>query len=294
MSRTQGRVDGDTGYGDGHIFFSALDGTLTLGAGTATRNGSGSFSLNIGASATTVLTIPLSALLFRYGVQDWLQEQFGSGQAGGAQGFSVGGATCLSTASASAGTSVAVTVNTTVGFTAGRDVLAGTQKTSIVSITDGTHMVLAILTATLASNSIITENLFTTPAGVTGPPPFTGTTQFTPVTAPRPKGIGIKAIYPVYAIAGASLTLNTIGLTKTVFTPGNTAPVVTSLLADAANGLGTATNAQPYLTPINFATPVPYQVSKYSEYSIEWDVTTAAGGSVQLFGIFIDVAYNYV
>lgn len=291
MSRTQGRYDADTPYGDGHIFVSALDGTLTSGTGTATRAGAGLFSLNLGATDTAILSIPLTSLIFRYGVQDYLQEQFGSTNAGGAQGKPVGGFTAVVTTQATAGSAVNVAVNTSVGFTKGDNVNAGGQFTFITAIPDTTHITLNTLTANLTVNSTIAQNVFTTPAGVSGPPPFTGVTQLTPPTAPRPKGIGIRAIYPIYSIAGAGLSTNTIGLTKTVFSP-NAAPVVTSLLANAANGLATATNAQPYLTPINFASPIPMQVTKYASYSIEWDVTTAAGTAV-LYGVFIDVNYNF-
>lgn len=296
MSRTQGRLDSDTAYGDGHVFFSALDGTLTSGTGTATRNGAGSFSLNLGNTQTAVLTIPLTALIFRYGVQDWLQEQFGSTIAGGAQGLSVPGFTALVTTTASAGTNVNVAVNTSTGFTVGRKVLAGTQNTFITAIPDSTHITLAVLTASLTAGLTISQDLFTTPAGISGAAPYAGGGTappgfMTPVTA-RPKGIALKALYPVYAIAGAAASLNTIGITKTVFA-NNAAPVVTNVLANAANGLATATQAQPYLTPINFSTPVTFQTTKYAEYSIEWDVTTPGGGTAQLFGIFLDLAYNF-
>jgi hypothetical protein len=292
--RTQGRLDCDTPYADGHVFFSAFDGSFTAGTGTPTRSGaagSGLYSMALAATDTASLVIPLSGLMFRYGVQDWLQEQFGSQIAGGAQGLAVGGYTALSTAAAGPGSNVSVPVNTSVGFTPGRAIKAGTQNTFIVSIPDATHIVLQTLTATLATNSVLTESLFTTPAGVSGTPPYSGITQLTPVTVPRPKGIAIKAIYPVYSITTAAVTTNTIGITKTVFAP-NVAPVVTSVLANAANGLATAANAQPYITPINFAEPASFQVSKYASLNIEWDVTTAAG-TANLYGVFLDIKYNW-
>jgi hypothetical protein len=297
MSRTQGRNDADTAYGDGHVFIPIGAGNLTSGTGTYTRNASGSYSVNLGNSQTAVLGIPLRDLILRYGVQDWLQEQFGSAVSGGAQGLTVGGYTALVSTTAAAGTNVNVAVNTSVGFTVGRKVLAGTQNTFITAIPDATHITLASLTASLTAGLTITQDLFTTPAGLTGAPPYTAGTNappnnLLPVTAPRPKGIALKAIYPVYAAAGAALSLNTIGITKTVFA-NNTAPAVTTILANAANGLATATQAQPYVTPINLATPITFLTSKYSEYIIEWDVTTAGGGTAQLFGIFVDIGFNY-
>lgn len=290
--RTQGRLDCDTGYGDGHIFFSALDGTLISGTGTATRAGSGLYSLNLGASDTAILSIPLSSLIFRYGSQDFLQEQFGSLVAQGAQGFSVGGYTANVATASGVGSFVNVAVNTSVGFSVGRSVSMGAQQTKITAIPDATHITLQAVATTLAVGSTITESIFTTPAGVTGIPPFSGLSQLTPTTSPRPKGIGIKGIYPVYGISGAALTTNTIGITKTAFS-NIAAPVVTNIIADAANTLATSTNAQPYVTPINLATPAIMQVTKYASYSIEWDVTTAGGGAAQLYGVFLDVLYNY-
>lgn len=292
MSRTRGRQDSDLGYADGHIFIGPEAFTATTGTAALTRNASGDFSLNIGASQTAVLQCPLDRLIFRYGVQDWLQEQFGSAQAGGSQGLPVGGYSTLTTASATAGSSVNVAVINSGNFTNGRFVSAGTQKTQIVAIPDATHITLATLTVTLAAGSLISENLFTTPAGVTGPPPLTGTTSLTPVTSPRPKGIAFRELYPVYQLTGAAASLNTIGLTKTVFANA-TAPVVTNLLTDAANGLATATQATPYVTPIQIASPAVYQTTKFSEYMLEWDVTTAAGGAARIYGVFIDVLYNF-
>src|SRR5271156_4374641 len=101
MPRTQTRVDGDLGYADGQIFISALDmASVGAGAVTATRNASGSYSLNLAASQTVVLAVSLSNMIFRYGVNDYLQEAFGSAQSNGATGLPVGGYTTLSTASA--------------------------------------------------------------------------------------------------------------------------------------------------------------------------------------------------
>jgi len=295
MPRTQTRVDGDIGYADGQIFVSALDmASVGAGAVTATKNASGSYSLNIAASQTVVLTACLSNMIFRYGVNDYLQEQFGSAQSNGATGLPVGGYTTLSTASATGpGNNVSVPVLSSVNFAVGRSVTAGTQKTFITAIADTTHITLAALTATLASGSLIAQDNFTTPAGVTGPPPFTGVSQFTPVTSPRPKGIKFREIYPVYAVAGAALTLNTIGITKTVFT-NVTAPTITNVLANAANGMNTATNAQPYITPVMLAASPVYQNTKYSSFNVEWDVTTAGGGTAQIFGVYIDIEFNYV
>lgn len=294
MSRTQGKYQADSGSNDGQIFISALNMDLISGTATITRNAAGDFSYNIGASQTCVFAVALSALLYRYGLQDDLQEQFGAGPGPltyGSQGLTVGGYTTLSTASAAVGNNVSVAVLSSTNFSAGDPVLAGTQKTSIVSIPDSTHLVLQTIASTLASGSVITQNLFTTPAGVTGRPPFAGVNSLIPVTSPRPKGIEFKELYPWYLVSGAALTLNTIGITKTV-AANNAANVVTNILANAANNLQTATQTNPYLTPIQIASPA-YQVTKYASYNIEWDVTTAGGGAARIYGAYLDVAFNF-
>lgn len=291
MSRTQGRHESDLANYDGQIFVGSDAISVTSGTATQTRNAAGDFSLNVGNSQTMVMRINLKAL-FRYGQQDWLQEQFGSGLNAGAQGLPVGGYTTLSTASASAGSNVSVAVLNSANFVVGRTVMAGAQKTYITAIADATHITLASLTATLASASVITENLFVTPAGVTGVPPFTGVSNLVPVTSPRPKGIKVRQIYPWYLVAGAALTTNTVGVTTTV-AANATALAVTTLLTNAANGLQTATQATPYLTPIQIASPV-FITAKYSSYDIEWDVTTAGGGTANIYGVFLDCDFNYV
>jgi hypothetical protein len=296
MSRTQGRYDADTPHTDGHVFVSALDGTLTSGTGTPTRVGSGLYTLAIGNTQTAVLQIPLTSLIFRFGEQDSLQEQFGSAAAQGATGVPVNGYTTQTTASVSAGANVSIAVKNSAGFVIGRTItldLYGTPEyPKIVSFPDSTHILVNQVTATHASGVTISENLFTTPAGVSGSPPYTGSSELTPVTSPRPKGITIKQIYPIYTVGTVALTTNTIGVTKTVFAP-NTAPVVTNLLADAANGLATAVQANPYLTPIQLTQPVSMLTTKYASYTIEWDVTTAGTGTANLYGVFLDISFNY-
>src|SRR5215813_7218147 len=140
MSRTQGRFDQDTANADGHIFLPALSSNVTSGTATFTRSGLGLSGLAVGNSQTLVMEFPLGDVLVRYGQNDFLQEQFGSQVATGAQGNPVGGYTTVSTSSASAGTNVSVAVLNSTGFVAGRAVTAGTQKTFIVSIPDSTHL----------------------------------------------------------------------------------------------------------------------------------------------------------
>lgn len=293
--RINERFAADLGNPDGQIFLSPLDFVATSGTLTATRNAAGDFSLNIGASQTCVLVAPLSSIIFRYGLQDWCQEQFGSTQAGGAQGKEVSGWTTLSTANAAVGTSVSIAVLSSTNFAAGQYILIGnagaTQKTIITSIPDSTHIQVAAVTSALTSPFYLTTNLFTTPAGVTGVPPFTGSSELTPVTSPRPKGIKLRQITPVYLVAGAALTTNTVGITQTLFL-NNTANAVTNILANAANSLQTAIQTNPYSTPIQLASQ-NYLSTKYASYNLEWDVSTTTGGSARVYGVYVDLEYNH-
>lgn len=78
MPRTQGRYDQDLGYSDGIILLGPNDAIATGGASTLTRNAAGDLSHNAGASVSPIYSFPLSkGCLFRTGVKDDVQEQFG-------------------------------------------------------------------------------------------------------------------------------------------------------------------------------------------------------------------------
>jgi hypothetical protein len=301
MSRTQGRVDGDTEYKDGLIWIPILPTYVTTGTGQViNRPAAGRVATSLPTTATAyVLMIPLGNLLFRAGVQDDLQEQFGSANAGGAQGLPVPGFTTYTTGSLTKGNNVSIPVissdNLTVGHFLTLDTVAsGVQEfPMITSVPDATHVVVNQILNSHSTNAPLSDNVFTTPAGVTGRPPFTGITELTPVTAPRPKGIKFKAMYPVYTIGGAAATTNTIGLTQTTFA-NNGAPATTNIVAVAANGLSTATQANPYLTPISVPSAAAiFRTIKFSDFVLEWDFTTGSGGTGLLEGVFLDVSYNY-
>lgn len=124
-----------------------------------------------------------------------------------------------------------------------------------------------------------------------GPPPQTGIVSITPQTGFVPKGIKITDITLKYVISGAALTTHTIGLSKTVFA-NNAAIVVTDILANAANGLATATQANPYVTKVAITSPV-FTVSDLTDLWIEVDATTQGGGSYLLYGATIHCAFNF-
>ena len=124
-----------------------------------------------------------------------------------------------------------------------------------------------------------------------GPPPQTGALTITPQTGFIPKGLKITDITLKYSITGQALTAHTIGLSKTVFA-NNAALVVTDILANAANGLATATQAQPYVTKIAIASPV-FQVTDLADLWLEIDITQQAASVYSLFGASVHVAFNY-
>jgi hypothetical protein len=130
---------------------------------------------------------------------------------------------------------------------------------------------------------------FTTPAGVTGPPPFTGLSQLTPVTAPRPKGISINSLTAIYTISGAAATVNTIGLYGVSYV-NNTAPAASTILAPA--NLSTAVQANPYVTTVNVNSG--YLTTKNADYVMEWSLTTGAStGAALIYGVIFSVTFNY-
>jgi hypothetical protein len=302
MSRTQARLDSDLPYADGHIFIPILPNYVTTGAGAvATRPAAGLYGTSLPTTATAyTVMIPLGSLLFRSGVQDDLQEQFGSLVAGGAQGQPTPDQITYQIGSVVAGANVNVNVITSGNFSVGQVVIydtvaSGVQEfPTITAIPDGTHITFGTIKNSHSANAPITGNLFTTPAGITGRPPYTGVSQLTPVTAPRPKGISFEAIYAVYTIGTAAATVNTIGLTQAIFANGAAVPTATNIIANAANGLGTAFGATMYVTPIVVpAAQQFFRTTKLTEYVLEWDVTTGTGGNAVLYGVFFDVEYNY-
>lgn len=306
MPRFQRRVDTDTGYADGHIFIPVLQdfstGATPPGTQLSTYNTVANISatnLNTAATAYTFFVPMNEYLTQRYGVQDDLQEQFGSGQPVGAQGFQVGQPTTLSTGSSVAGSNISVAVLSSTNFTTGVwctvDVAGSAEIALINAIPDATHIQFATLKNAHTTPFIIRANIFTTPGSVSGTPPFTGISQLTSVVAPRPKGILIKQISAVYAILAAAATVNTIGIISTTFINA-TAPTQATMLTVAANGLQTATNTagQFYVTPI----PIPvanqaFQIARNTEITLNWNLTTGAAATAAIIGVYVDVTYNY-
>lgn len=303
MSRTQGPLSADLPAVVDGLFPLAPGSNIfaTTGATTLTRISSGEISLRATAAATAYVVIgQASSMLFRTGVQDDTQNFFGSLRAGGAQARSVGALSTLSTASTVAGTPVNIAVLSSVNFGAGQfaavdTVASGIQEFAMITaIPDGTHITVASLVNAHTSPFPVFLNNFTTPAGASGRPPFAGMSQLTPVTSPRPKGIKFKQLNVVYIVTGAAASLMTVGMTAIQY-QNAVAPIVTTLITNAANGLASAAAATPYVIPV----PVPvanqnYIVTPNTSVVVEFDFTTGAAATLDVLGFYLigDANYN--
>jgi hypothetical protein len=301
MSRTQAIIQGDTPQADGTV--SLLPGadfvaTSASGATTLFKIATGEFSLRAAAASAYVIFGSLGGMIFRTGIQDDLQSFFGSSRAGGAQGLPIGSPQTLATASTVAGSSVSITVLSTVGFLPFQyvtidTVASGVQEfTQILSITSPTVMVVRTLVNSHTAFFPVAANLFTTYTGATGRPPFTGASELTPVTVPRPKGISFLQLSVIYQVTTTAITVPTVGLFATQYF-NNAAPVTTTLIAQATNGLQTATQAQPYVIPV----PVPiaaqnFIVTPNTQVSVEFDFTNSTG-TVDILAFILTCKFNY-
>lgn len=301
MSRTQGRFDCDTGYEDGVIDLSPFN-FQPFGATlpTATRALKGNIYLAQGSSLTNQYSCPLSTLLFRTGLQDYSFNRFGAGDPGndpyGATGIRFGTPTTQSTANAVAagvGVPVNIAVKHSALFTVGRDVFidpvsVNSEVQVITAIPDPTHITVAQLAFNHTSVFIVTQGAFTTPWGVSGNPPFTGVTQFTPPSS-RPKGLLIRGMEVRYVVGTLALTSITIGLSQTLFKEA-TALAVTDILVPAA--LATAISTTMTVFPVALASPI-YLTNDLFEYILELIAVTPATSTFNFYGVTLYVTYNY-
>lgn len=117
--------------------------------------------------------------------------------------------------------------------------------------------------------------------------------QITPRTALKVKGIKLLSLDVIYLITTAALTGHTIRVDQTVFV-NNVAKAITSVLAVGANGLQTATQANPYVTNVALAAGQQiYRVGLDTQLWVEVASTTAATSVYQLYGFDCLVEYNY-
>ena len=117
--------------------------------------------------------------------------------------------------------------------------------------------------------------------------------QITPRTALKTKGIKPLALKVSYLITGAALTTHTCRVDKIVYV-NNVANAVTAIIATGANGLATATQANPYTTVVPFpANQQLYQITDLASMWFEITVTTQGGGAYRLQGAELSVEYNF-
>lgn len=117
--------------------------------------------------------------------------------------------------------------------------------------------------------------------------------QITPRTALKLKGFKLNAFDVIYSLGVANATAHTCRVDQTVFV-NNVAPATTSVLATGANGLATATQAQPYVT--NVVIPAAQQIYRTlndADLWIEDVITGAATTTVTFWGFEMYLEFNY-
>jgi hypothetical protein len=115
--------------------------------------------------------------------------------------------------------------------------------------------------------------------------------QLQPRTAFKTKGIRLINTDVIYGIAGGALTTHTIRMDSVLYV-NNVAAANTVILANAANGLATATQANPYVTTVA-PTVQPYFIAPDGEVWIDVSIVTPAGGTYVFYGFDVNVEYNY-
>jgi hypothetical protein len=146
------------------------------------------------------------------------------------------------------------------------------------------------------------ESTLLTSQALTGPqyeeynppigPPFTIPGPVAGQTLPVLKGVRLKSVDLIYLLAGAAATTNTVGIFVKQ-DANNAAPTITTLLAQAANGLQTATQTARYVTNVPIAVATRgFTVTPDTVITVEWDLTTASGGTAQVFGVVFNYDFN--
>lgn len=117
--------------------------------------------------------------------------------------------------------------------------------------------------------------------------------QLQPRTALKTKGYKLLSFDVIYQITTLAATSSTARVDQAIYA-NNVAPAITSVLASGANGLQTATQANPYVTNV----PIPanqqiYRTTADSDVWIEVVITGQATTNLTFYGIDIYVEYNY-
>ena len=156
-------------------------------------------------------------------------------------------------------------------------------------------------TATQAAPSLVVPGPSTV-SGTGGPlglpqgqPPMTSSQLATIsgnyVGGPGKKGLQIDSVDVIYQVLTVAASAATMGLTSTNFV-NLVAPAVTNIIALAANGLPTATAAQPAVTNVAVASPAMI-VALDTELLLNINLTAGSGGTIKFYGACIKGHYQF-
>lgn len=108
---------------------------------------------------------------------------------------------------------------------------------------------------------------------------------------PKPKGIRINSVDVIYQVLAVNAAAATMGLTNTSFA-NLVAPVVTNLIALAANGLPTVIGAHPQVTNVAVPSPAFINTTLDTEPVLNVNLTAGAGGTINFYGAVIKANFN--
>lgn len=133
-----------------------------------------------------------------------------------------------------------------------------------------------------ARGQIAPPATYTTPAGASGSPPFTGITQLTPPTS-RPKGLEIMSITPILTVTTA--VTSTFTLNQTLFVNG-VAPATTAFFGPLTANVPISTDN---VTPVAVPTPA-FMTGLNAQYVLNWNITAGVG---TIYGVRLGITLNY-
>lgn len=132
------------------------------------------------------------------------------------------------------------------------------------------------------------------PLGLQNYPPYTNAQNpiYGGTPGPVKKGYQVNSVDVIYSVATNALSAFTIGFGTNTFA-NNVATSYTSLLATAQNGLVLAVQANPYV--IRVANPNPsFTVASDTEFIVNGVITNgAAAATVNIYGMVVNVSFNY-
>jgi len=131
------------------------------------------------------------------------------------------------------------------------------------------------------------------PASVAGYPPFTGANQLVPPTGPPPKGLQVNSVVVVYQVGVADLSAASLSLNRIVYA-NNVANSITNVaIAATALPLTAAGDATgPYLATRAVSAPA-FENTQNSNLELEFAVTMQNTGTLRIYGLGLNVSFNY-